>query len=90
MLKYETSLYQRYREMNLKDSSFHTKIHSIVAMPSTRFMDLMTMEPKTSKIKAMLAAHYDASDFTRGMDKSRISTYVMYNIAYLFARVVGC
>lgn len=88
-MKYETSLKQRYKDMNLKDASLHTKLHGIVALPSTRHLDLICMEPKTKEIRVRMAAHAAASNFIQGMDRSSILTYVMYNIAYLFARMVG-
>ena len=91
-MKYETSLKQRYKDMNLKDASLYKKLHGIAALPSTRHLDLicmMHMEPKTKEIRVRMAAHAAASNFIQGMDRGSILTYVMYNIAYLFARMVG-
>ena len=93
-MKYETSLKQRYKDMNLKDASLYKKLHGIAALPSTRHLDLICMEqrykePKTKEIRVRMAAHAAASNFIQGMDRSSILTYVMYNIAYLFARMVG-
>lgn len=88
-MKYETSLKQRYKDMNLKDASLYKKLHGIAALPSTRHLDLIYMEPKTKEIRVRMAAHAAASNFIQGMDRGSILTYVMYNIAYLFARMVG-
>lgn len=85
-MKYDETLFQRYKGLQPEaKTTLYKKVVSMLAMPSTRYWDLVIMGDSPWVTKRM-RAYETAGEATKHMDSS-IRKYMIYNIIYVFARM---